>query len=273
MWILWTLLGICAFLLLLTAFWIVALLHMRNGHPVMRALENTPFAHRGLHDETKPENSMAAFAAAADKGFAIEFDLHLTRDGRLVVMHDGTTERMCGEHKKINDCTLEELSALRLPDGSAIPTFKEFLALVNGRVPLLIELKNDGNNAVPLCAAAMKALEGYQGAYIVESFDPRVIYRLKKAYPDTARGQLSQDFLKNKDAPWYMRPLLASMISNLWTKPDFIAYNVKHRASLPLRLLNAAGRKICFWTVRDKAEYDRCMKDRQNPIFENFLPE
>ena len=272
MWILWTVLGIFAFVLLLTAFWVFALLHMREGMPVMRELDKTVFAHRGLHDEQKPENSMAAFAAAADKGFGIEFDLHLTRDGRLVVMHDATTRRLCGQELKINDSTLEELRALRLPDGSQIPTFEEFLALIDGRVPLLIELKNDGSNAVPLCAAAMDLLKDYKGKYIVESFDPRVVYRLKKAYPDVVRGQLSQDFFKNKDAPWYMRPLLASMVGNLWTKPDFIAYNVKHRDSLPLKLLNAANRKICFWTVRDTEEFERCVKDRQNPIFEKILP-
>ena len=271
-WLLWTAVGIAAFCLIVAGFWLIALLHTRKGGEAMKGFEEVVFAHRGLHDDKRPENSMAAFAAAAEKGYGIEFDLHLTRDGVLVVNHDGTTKRMCGTDLKINACTLEELRAVSLPDGSKIPTFREFLELVDGRSPLLIELKNDGNSGRALVDCMLKELEGYKGKYIVESFDPRVLVALKKAAPDVARGQLCQDFLRTKDAPGYMRLLLWSMFMNLFTYPDFVAYNTAHRSALPLRLLRRAGCRICFWTVRDQEDFDRCVKDGTNPIFERFIP-
>ena len=272
MWILYTILGILAFALLCFCFWAVALLHMRREHPMMKKLESTVFAHRGLHDGNKPENSTAAFVSAVEEGFGIEFDLHLTRDGALVVYHDDRTKRLCDRDVRINDCTLNEVRTLRLPDGSKIPTFEELLEIVHGKIPMLIELKPDGNNAAQIVPAVLDRLRGYKGDYIMESFDPRIVMELKKRAPDIARGQLSQNFPRSGDAPWYMRHFLASMVTNIRSKPDFVAYNVAHRDSLAIRLLNAGKRKLCFWTVRDIDEFRRCVRDRQNPIFEKLDP-
>lgn len=272
-WLLWTAVGIALFLGILICFLVLALLHMRRDGKAMKGFENVIFAHRGLHNAERPENSAAAFEAAVREGFGIEFDLHLTRDGKLVVMHDGTTKRMCGESLKINGSSYEELRALSLPDGSKIPSFGEFLLLVDGRVPLLIELKNDGNNGKELVSEMIRELEGYTGPYIVESFDPRVLYALKKQAPGLARGQLCQNFMRTKDAPPHMRLLLWSMVSNLWTKPDFVAYCSAHRTALPYRLLKRFGRRMCMWTVRDEADLERCLEDGENPIFEKIDPE
>ena len=261
------------FILISCLFFLTALLHTRDGHPTMKELEGTVYAHRGLHDAQKPENSAAAFEAAVAHGFGIEFDLHLTSDGRLVVHHDGNTKRMCGVDLTINSASFDEVRALRLPDGSQIPSFEELLAIVGGRVPLLVELKNDGNNGAALVDAALEILRPYNGKYIVESFDPRVLYALKKTDPEIVRGQLCQDFPKSGDAPWYMRHFLASMVTNLWTKPDFVAYNIAHRTSLPLRLLDGAHKNICFWTVRNEEDFRYCISRRQSPIFEKIPPE
>ena len=260
-------------LLLICAFLVIALLHTRQNNPVMKDFEGVIFAHRGLHDAQKPENSSAAFAAAVAQGFGIEMDLHITRDGELVVHHDSTTKRMCGTSIKLNDSTLEEIRALRLPDGSKIPTFEEFVEIVDGKVPLLIELKSDGNNAASLVPVFLEKLRSYNGKYIVESFDPRMLIELKKRAPEIARGQLCENFLRTQNAPGYMRPILASMVLNLRAKPDFVAYNVAHRKALPLRLLIAAKRRLCFWTVRDIEEFRRCVRQGHNPIFEKLDPE
>ncbi len=133
------------------------------------------YAHRGLHTEdgTVPENSLSAFRAAAEAGYAVEMDVHLTADDQLVVFHDDTLERMCGVPGVIDDFTLAELRALRLGDTDCvIPTFAEALEALGGRVPLLLEVKRGHNNR-RLCALTLAALRTYGGPYCVESFDPR----------------------------------------------------------------------------------------------------
>jgi glycerophosphoryl diester phosphodiesterase len=99
------------------------------------------FAHRGLWDQASPENSLAAFQKAVDAGYGIEFDIHKTSDGHVVVFHDDTLTRMCGVDGKIEQMTLAQLRELRLKGtDQQIPTLEELLCLVDGRVPLLVEL-------------------------------------------------------------------------------------------------------------------------------------
>ena len=121
------------------------------------------YAHRGLHTEdgSVPENSLPAFRAAAEAGYAVEMDVHLTADDRLVVFHDDKLERMCGVQGVIDDFTLAELRALRLgKTDCVIPTFAEALEALGGRVPLLLEIKRGHDNR-RLCALTLEALRTY----------------------------------------------------------------------------------------------------------------
>ena len=139
------------------------------------------YAHRGLHTEdgSVPENSLPAFRAAAEAGYAVEMDVHLTADDQLVVFHDDTLERMCGVQGVIDDFTLAELRALRLgKTDCVIPTFAEALEALGGRVPLLLEIKRGHDNR-RLCALTLEALRTYTGPYCVESFDPTAVHRLQ----------------------------------------------------------------------------------------------
>lgn len=247
----------------------------RTGHPGMEALKNRNYAHRGLHDDTRPENSMAAFRAALDHGYGIEFDLHLIKDGTLAVMHDASLKRTAGADVLITDLTAEELKNYRLNGTEeTIPTFRDVLDLFAGKAPLIIELKVDGNNHKELVAAAVKAVEGYEGPYCMESFDPRCIYELRKHYPHIIRGQLTEDYFRvdSKLHP-ALKWALKNQVLNFMTMPDFVAYNCLHRNDFSNRIVRDFwGVAGVTWTLRTKEDFDDAVADNWIPIFENFIP-
>ena len=155
----------------------------RTGHPGLARLQGWKYAHRGLHDAEKCENSMAAFRAALENGYGIEFDIHLIKDGTLAVMHDRSLLRTAGVDVNITDLTAEELSDYHLRGTEEpIPTFTQVLELFAGKAPLIIELKSD-DNAEALVDAAVAAVEGYDGPYCMESFDPRCVLFQQQEYP------------------------------------------------------------------------------------------
>ena len=171
-------------LLVLTAVYLFVLAG-RTGHRGLKDLQGWSYAHRGLHGKGIPENSMAAFRAALDHGFGIEFDLHLLKDGNIAVIHDSLLKRTTGAEGCIEDLTPEDLKNYRLEGTEeTIPTFRELLDLYAGKAPLIVELKPVGNNHAALCKAACDLLEGYEGVYCMESFDPRCIFWLKKNRPE-----------------------------------------------------------------------------------------
>ena len=143
-------------LILLTVLYLLAL-GGRTGHPGLEALRGWKYAHRGLHNETRPENSMSAFRAAVAQDYGIELDVHLLRDGNLAVIHDSSLKRTTGAEGRIESLNSHDLWNYRLEGTSeTIPTFKEVLDLVDGRVPLIVELKVVDNNYRELCEAVCK---------------------------------------------------------------------------------------------------------------------
>jgi len=166
------------------------------------------FAHRGLHYGAGfPENSLLAFAAALELGAGIECDLRLTADDRILVFHDQETWRMCSSHLMIGKSTHAELSRLRVGDGP-IPTLESLLALVDGRVPLLLEIKVD-NDVWRWMPALKRALRDYRGRHGVMSFDPRITRLLKTNHPRVRRGLILKDNLsplRRRMAMWLADP-------------------------------------------------------------------
>jgi len=147
-------------------------------------------AHRGLFDNKAgiPENSMDAFERAMLKGYAIELDVQMTKDGYLVVFHDQTLKRVAGLKEDITTMTLSEVKKAKLcGTESKIPTFEDVLMLIEGRVPLMIEVKSTPEYEI-LMPKLISLLEKYEGEYIIESFDPRILYWLKKYHPRILRG-------------------------------------------------------------------------------------
>ena len=248
----------------------------RVAHPGLKELQGWSYAHRGLHGNGLPENSMAAFKAALDGGYGIEFDLHLLKDGNLAVIHDSLLKRTTGAEGKVEDLTTEELRNYHLEGTEqTIPTFRELLDLYAGKAPLIVELKPEGGNHAALCQTACDMLASYKGAYCIESFDPRCIQWLRKNRPQVIRGQLSEDFVKNdKKMPLLLRFVLTHLLMNFLTVPDFVAYKFadRHRSLsvwLCRKLYCAQG---VSWTLRSKEDYDTAVKEGWLPIFEGFRP-
>lgn len=147
------------------------------------------FAHRGLHGPGIPENSMAAFRAALDMGAGIECDVRLSGDGRVMVFHDHDLRRMCASGLAVESTRAEVLAGQRLYDsGEHIPRLGELLGLVQGKVPLLIELKCRGGNAGRLATAVVGDLADYTGPVGVMSFEPSVGKWLSRHAPEVRRG-------------------------------------------------------------------------------------
>ena len=246
----------------------------RTGHPGLAALRGWNYAHRGLHDAEKPENSMAAFRAALDAGYGIELDIHLTKDGNLAVIHDSSLLRVTGQEGNITDLTTEELANYHLNGtDQTIPTFREVLDLFAGKAPLIVELKAD-DNAEALVDAAVKAMEGYEGVYCMESFDPRCIRILKKKYPHIIRGQLTEDFfVTGSKMPPLLKWAMKNQVMNFWTMPDFVAYKYRDRKTFSNTLVRKFwGVQGVTWTLQTQEELDTATAEGWIPIFENFTP-
>lgn len=262
-------------LLLLAVLFLLALMG-RTGHPELPKLQNRKYAHRGLHGNGVPENSMAAFRLALEKGYGVEFDVHLLQDGGLAVIHDSSLKRTTGAEGAVEDLTVEELGNYRLEGtDETIPTFQQVLALFDGKAPLIIELKAERGNHADLAQAVCRALEGYEGAYCIESFDPRCILWLRQNKPDVIRGQLAENFLQDKNSglSFPMQFLLTNLLLNFMTQPDFIAYKFQDRKGLAPKLCEKFWKiQSVSWTLRRQEDLNTAVAEGSLPIFEYFEP-
>lgn len=241
-----------------------------QNHPDKEVLKGMKIAHRGYHDIVGncPENSMNAFSEAMKKGYTIENDIHITRDNEVVVFHDDTLKRMCGEDKVIEDLTLEEIKKYTLKDSDQkIPTLKECLDLVDGKVPLLIEFKAfNMDHTKRLCEEADKILSEYKGKYFIQSFYPFVLNWYKKNRPDILRGQLAE----NKKGKPIKERLLGFLIFNFLSRPHFLSYSYESPRFLPRKLCSMLGALPVCWTLPDKKAFEESKKHFKAFIFENF---
>ena len=230
------------------------------------------FAHRGLWDAESPENSLAAFSKAVDAGYGIEFDIHKTRDGQVVVFHDDTLTRMCGVDGKVEDMTLAELKQLRLlGTDERIPTLQEMLALVDGRVPLLVELKGE-STATGLCPVADAILSEYKGDYIIESFNPLLVRWYRKHRPDVVRGQLFCNLNNGKKVKKLIYYLITVLLTNVLARPHFLARGQDSAHNLSFLICKYMFRAPSFvWTVRAQQQIPPA-KSGEGIIFEGFIP-
>ena len=265
------------FMILVIVAMLYALLAMPrvNMRPDM-SRQMTDYAHRGLFDNSQgvPENSLSAFRYAVEREYGIELDVQLTADGEVVVFHDYSLKRMCGDEASISSLTLDRLKGYRLIGTSeAIPTLSEVLDLVDGRVPILIELKGeDGNTA--LCAAVASLLMMYGGTYSVQSFNPLLLRWFKKFRPDTVRGLLYTNFVKSKAEGRFFRNFaLSAMLANFLSRPDFIAADERFLRALPIRVCNSVFNTPLFvWTVRKQEHYNINKENGDFSVFEGFDP-
>lgn len=241
-------------------------------------LFDRPIAHRGLHNAEFPENSMPAFAKAIERNFNIEIDVHLTKDKKLVVFHDDNLKRVCGIDKLIRKCTLEELKTYRLAGTEyQIPTFDEFLALVDGKTGILCEIKGVNPLDNSIIKATIKTLENYKGNIALQSFNFGAV-KYGRTHCDLPVGGLytwcSPDL---KHSRWFF----TSWMGKLWltkpTKAQFIAYDI--RACAPELSENKWLKKwseklpVLTWTINSKDRVADARKYANNIIFEDLDPD
>lgn len=233
------------------------------------------YAHRGLWGAAGvPENSLAAFELACRSDYGIELDIQLTKDKKIVVFHDYSLERMCGVKRRVSELTLAELKTLRLAGtNEQIPTFAEVLNLVDGRVPLLVELKGESRD-VSLCPRAAKMLDDYRGSFCIESFNPMILSWFKNYRPRYARGQLITDLIKEKrKGNFWLNLALSNLLLNFLSRPDFIAIDKKYQGKLVFKICTGIFRAKAFvWTINSPAEYSVARKGGKHAIFEKIKP-
>lgn len=260
---------------LLALLW-CGLLWGRGGDPRWAKLRKFRYAHRGWHDDPAiPENSLAAFRCAAENGFGAELDVHLTKDGRLVVIHDSALRRTCGVDGEVEQFTAAELSALRLEGTEErLPFLEEVLPIFEGQAPLVVEVKPANGNAAVLSEKTMECLDQFRADYCVESFDPRVVQWLRKNRPDVLRGQLAQNFMTSKkEMSLFRRFALSNLLCNVLTRPDFVAYRFSDRGNPSFRLCcRLWDVQKAYWTVRSQEDLELAEEDGALVIFENFDP-
>ncbi len=234
-------------------------------------IKTSPIAHRGLHRGREiPENSLAAFETAIAANHPIELDIQILADGHIAVFHDKDLQRLTGQPGSIFDQTLDTLPKFRLfGTAQTIPSLAQVLSLVNGQVPLLIELKNEGKVGA-LESALYQLLKDYSGEMAIQAFNPFSLQWFKQNAPDIPRGQLSGDF-KGESLPLHNKLLLGKLLMNWASDPHFIAYDLRALPNLPTtfnrRLFNTP---LVAWTVRSEAEREQANQVADNYIFDAF---
>lgn len=260
------------------AVWLIDLYMIYPGKKKgeMEKFTSVKFAHRGLHDEQRAENSLSAFAKAKELGFGIELDVRLSKDGELMVYHDDNLARSTGIDGKFIDFTCSELQNMKLHGTEdTIPTFREVLELIDGAVPLLIEIKMaSGDSGVS--EKLIEVIEGYKGDYIVESFNPFALRPIRNLRPDIMCGILSMEYMKNpKHKGKILYRLLQNLRLNFLVRPDFIAYEKNGYAVPALRRLRRKFKTpLITWTVQSREEEEFALSHGfDTVIFEGYIPE
>lgn len=239
-----------------------------------------PITHRGLPDLSKgvPENSPAAFLAAIEHGYGIELDLQLSADGQAMVFHDETLDRLTDETGLVQQRSAEELQRIGLMGGTdTIPTLAQVLDLVNGRVPLLVEIKDQdgalGPNTGALEQDAARQLKTYKGPVGVMSFNPHAVAAFSAHAPDIPIGLVTCDF---PECDWaVVPPEIRSELSRIESFEKlgacFISHDRTDLNNASVARIKHAGHPVLCWTVRSLAEEREARKVADNITFEGYL--
>ena len=226
-----------------------------------------PIAHRGLWNNEIVENSLSAYKNAVEKGYPIEIDLYSSTDGVLYSFHDNTLRRMTGAEGYIFNKSSEELSKLKLVGSDeGIPTFDQVLELVDGKVPLLIELKRQPDKTY--INKVVDRLKSYKGEFAIQSFDPMYIYRVKRLAPKFIRGILGTKTY-TRSMKWFRKKCTQDLILNWLIKPDFISYMFE---DLPIKGNKTKKAPLIVWTITNQENADKAKLVAKNIIFEHFIP-
>lgn len=232
-------------------------------------LLNSPIAHRGLHSEKKPENTLSAFKLAIDKGHPIELDIQALKDGSIVVFHDDNLRRLCGADIPINSITLKQLNEFKVGGTESIPTLEETLKFINNQVPVLIEVKNVKTSNQILHNETLAILKMYEGDYAVQSFNPITVRFFLKRLPKIPVGQIAGSFSDTKMS-FLKKIYLKNVFDSYIVRPDFIAYEWSEIFSVSNIVLNKLFKvPIIAWTITTEEQKEDIKLLAANYIFEH----
>lgn len=240
---------------------------------------NTPIAHRALHSvaDGRPENSLAAIHAAIDHGYGIEIDVQLTSDNKALVFHDYDLTRLTQAIGLVRRRTAADLATIALTGGKAgPPVLGEVLEVIDGQVPLLIELKDQdgalGENVGPLEAAVAKEIEGYQGPVAVMSFNPHSVSAMQTLAPSVPRGLVTDDF---EPDVWRINEARANELNAISDYDRvgacFISHDCRDLSMPRVAELKGAGAHILCWTVTSPEVEAEARRIADNITFERYL--
>ena len=228
-------------------------------------LYNTPISHRGLHNDVFPENTEPAFLNSISHGFAIETDIQMTLDGVLVCYHDNNLLRGCNIDKDIRTLNYSEIKDLKVFGSEyGILTFEEFLILVDGQVPIMLEIKHQLQKGIE--QKVINALKNYKGKLALQSFNPNIVRNLLKLEPSYVAGVLC-----TREYSPLVPKIVNKMIHNFWFKIyvpfDFLSIRVE---DLEVSYKQVKKYKIITWTVKNENDLKLAEKYALNIIFENI---
>jgi glycerophosphoryl diester phosphodiesterase len=243
-------------------------------------LTSRPIAHRGLHDAARGiiENTPSAASAAVAGGYAIECDVQLTADGEAVVFHDFTLDRLTVALGDLDTRSADALGRIALKDTSdRIPTLARFLALIAGRVPLVVEIKSRFDGDLRLTQRTLEVLATVpEHPVAVKSFDPEIVAAVAVQAPHLPRGIVAMsrydhhDYARLSEAE---RHAMANLLHYSKTTPDFLSWSVNDLPSgIPNLWRAALGRPVMTWTVRDAQQRGQAARFADQMVFEGFAP-
>ncbi|WP_246524791.1 glycerophosphodiester phosphodiesterase family protein [Sphingobium phenoxybenzoativorans] len=227
-------------------------------------LRAQPFAHRGLHGKGLVENSLAAFDAAIAAGYGMECDVRASQDGVAFVFHDADLDRLTAEKGKLADRSASLLDAVILSGArEPLPRLDALLHRIDGRAPLLIEVKAPTRNVIRICRATRRALEGYRGPVAIMSFNPLVASWFRREAPHIVRG-----LVVTEEGKQGYRGRIARTLALWKAKPDFLAYDVRDLPSRFPARARQRGLPVLTWTVRNAAAEQVAFAHADESIFE-----
>jgi glycerophosphoryl diester phosphodiesterase len=232
-------------------------------------MSELPIAHRGLHDEGKPENSLAAFEAAIAEGICIELDVQRSSDGRFLVFHDDNLKRMTGYDALIGDTPYSVIEGLRLAGTEhRIPLLAEVLELVAGKVPLLVEMKKHDKDDEAVVTRMLREYKAkYDGKFAIQSFHPLVVKHMQKLSPEFFCGLLSSDFKDSKTLRINKAGIKNARLFFL-AKPDFISFEINSFPNKRIAKFRDKGLLVLGWTVMTPEELEKARVFCDNIILE-----
>lgn len=223
-------------------------------------------AHRGIHNNIDiPENSILAFKKSLKENIAIELDIHLTSDNELVVFHDDNLKRMTNNNSLIEKLTLKEIKKLKLLNTEeSIPTLKEVLELVDGKVLIDIEVK-DTNRIKDIVFKLIEILDSYKDSILIKSFNPKIIRKLRKLNSSYTYGLL----LKKKYSNKFHTFIMNSNLVLLYSRPNFLAISKELAKTKRFKKLRKKY-PIYIWTIKSLDEVDKYKKYGEHYICNNL---